>query len=60
VCKKIKLRPLFKFQKTRGIIPGFRKNKAACRKCCKKYSVNTYKEFEQLERIRKKLLNTSL
>jgi len=55
ICRKIKFRAFIRIHEASSMLPGYRKSKTACRKCCKKYNVSSFKEYQQLYRIKKRL-----
>jgi hypothetical protein len=54
LCGKIKIRPLFLIHRSRGFLPFYSKSESACKKCCSKYSIETFKRLEQICRIKRK------
>jgi hypothetical protein len=54
-CKRVKLRSFFRIHKIVGIKLGYSSNKSVCRKCCQKYGIYTYREYEELEKARRKI-----
>ena len=53
-CKKIKFRTMFRIHKNVSLRPGYKASKSVCRKCCRKYGIDSLKEYERYENIRKK------
>lgn len=54
-CKRLKFRFFFKIHISESIRSGYAGTKSICKKCCKKYNLNTLSEYKQIEKIRKKL-----
>lgn len=53
LCRKIKFRAFFKIHKNLGIKPGYHENMSACKKCCSKYDIRNFQDYEKVSRIKK-------
>lgn len=54
-CKKVKPRFRFKIHKSVNLRLGYSANRSVCKKCCGKYGIDSLREYERIEQIRKRL-----
>jgi len=54
-CKKVKLRLLFRIHKPKGVLPGHSGNISICKKCCKKYCLDSIEEYKTIRDIKRKI-----
>jgi hypothetical protein len=55
LCRKLKPRFLFRIRVNRGILPGYARSKSVCRKCCRKYGIDSLKQAERVRQIRRRI-----
>ena len=53
-CKSFKFRSCFKIHKAVKIRLWYSANKSICKKCCQKYNIENFAEYEQFERAKKR------
>jgi hypothetical protein len=54
-CKKIKFKAFFRINKAVKIRPGYSGSKSVCRKCCRRYDIETLEDFQKVMDIRRKI-----
>lgn len=61
LCGKIKPRAFFKIHKIFRVLPGYKGNRSACYKCCRKYDIHNIKDLIGVKKIKRNVeINVNL
>jgi hypothetical protein len=55
MCRKIKFRPFFRLHKSGSILPGYHASKSVCKKCCSKFNIHSFNDYEYIKRLKMKI-----
>ena len=54
-CKRKKFRLLIRIHKAVSISPGYKGCRSVCKKCCRKYNLNTFDDLQHFISVSKKI-----